>query len=200
MINLIWLLIMCLGIGTAMATGKTAEIPLAIFINAKKAIEFTIGLAGIIAFWSGILKIAEVSGITNSIAKFFRPLLAKLFPKVPQNSPVLGLISLTLSANLLGLGNVTTPLGLQTMSELQKLNQTPNLASSEICTFLALVFGGLSIIPSTLLAIRLQAGSPNPGLIMFPTLVITFSGTLTCLLINYLFQKFFKYHPDRGPH
>lgn len=186
MINIIWIILIGIGILISIATGKTAIISTSIFTSASKAIEFSIGLAGIMAFWSGILKVAEVSGITEALAKLFRPVFAKLFPKIPKNHPVLGLISLTVSANFLGLGNVATPIGLKTMAELKTLNTDPEQASDATCTFMALVFGSLSLIPSTVIAIRAQAASTNPALIIGPIFIISLAGTLIALLINYL--------------
>ncbi len=192
MINIVWFFLMSISILIAAATGKSALISNSIFASAGKAVEFTIGLAGIIAFWSGILKIAEVSGVTEAIARIFQPLLSKLFPKIPTGHPALGLISMTFAANLFGLGNVATPLGLKTMAELKTLNADSDKASDAICTFMALVFGGLSLIPSTLIAIRSRAGSANSVLIIAPVFILTVIGTLMGLLINYFALRLAK--------
>ncbi len=189
MINTIWMLLLGLGIGAAAASGKTDQITPIIFNSSRQAIEFTFGLAGMIAFWSGMLKIAEASGITAGIARLFRPLLSLLFPDLKQDQSALGMISLTIAANLLGLGNVATPLGLKTMERLQSKNPQPEQASNSICTFIILIFGGLCVIPSTLIAIRSQAGSKNPALILIPLLIITFLGTSFSLTLNYLVIK-----------
>ncbi|MGE5583651.1 MAG: nucleoside recognition domain-containing protein [Bacillota bacterium] len=189
MINTVWLVLVGFGIALAIGTGKVALISPIIFTSANKAIQFTFGLAGTLAFWSGILKIAEASGITAEIAKFFQPVLRRLFPDLGTEKPILGLISLTLAANLLGLGNMATPLGLKTMTELQKFNHEPEKASAEICTFLTLVLGGLTLIPSTLIAIRSQAGSENPAVILGPVLIVTLAGTVVGLLVNYAVLK-----------
>ena len=151
--------------------------------------EFAFGLAGMIAFWSGMLKIAEVSGITARIAGLFRPVLSLLFPDLKQDQTTLGMISLTIAANLLGLGNIATPLGLKTMERLQSHNVQPEQASNSICIFIILIFGGLCVIPSTLIAIRSQAGSGNPALILIPLLIITSLGTTFSLSLNYLAIK-----------
>jgi spore maturation protein A len=186
MINIIWFILIGIGILIAAGTGKTDIISTSIFVSAGKAIEFSIGLAGIMAFWSGILKIAEVSGMTEALARLFQPIFAKLFPKIPKNHPALGLISLTVSANFLGLGNVATPIGLKTMAELKALSPDPDQASDATCTFMALVFGSLSLIPSTVIAIRAQAGSNNPALVIVPVFIISLAGTLIGLLVNYI--------------
>lgn len=190
MINIVWFMLMSIGIILAFGTGKAAVVSSAIFTDAGKAIEFAIGLAGIMAFWSGILKIAEAAGITETIAGVFHPLFVKLFPKLPKNHKVLGLISMTVAANLLGLGNVATPLGLKTMVELKNLSPDQESASEATCTFMALIFGGLSLIPSSLIAIRAQAGSTNPALIIGPVFIISLTGTCLGLIINYLALKF----------
>jgi spore maturation protein A len=189
MINIVWFFLMSVSILVAAGTGKTALISNSIFTSTGKAVEFTIGLAGIIAFWSGILKIAETSGVTEAIAKIFQPLLSKLFPKIPKGHQALGLISMTVAANLFGLGNIATPLGLKTMAELKTLSTDPDNASNATCSFMALVFGGLSIIPTTLIAIRARAGSSNPALIIAPVFILSLIGTLMSLFINYLALK-----------
>jgi spore maturation protein A len=189
MINLVWLFFIIFGITIAAVTGKVALISDTIFSSARAAIEFTFGLAGLIAFWSGILKIAEASGITDKLARFFQPLLARLFPEIPNNHPVMGLISMTVAANLFGLGNVATPLGLKAMENLQELSPDQDRASDSICTFLTLIFGGLSLVPATLIAVRAQAGSQNPAVVILPILIITAIGTGIGLVCNYLFIK-----------
>lgn len=190
MINIVWFVLISIGVIIAALTGKTALISSSIFTSASKAIEFSIGLAGIIAFWSGMLKIAEEAQLTQTIAQICQPLLSRLFPEIPSGHKVLGLISLTITANLFGLGNVATPLGLKTMTELQTLNPNHDQASNAICTFMALVFGGISLLPSTLISIRAQTGSDNPALIMSPVFIVSLIGTFIILIINYLVLKY----------
>jgi spore maturation protein A len=185
MINTVWLLLFCSGIITAAITGKIALISTTIFSSTTAAIEFTIGLAGTIAFWSGILKVAEVSGITAGIAKIFRPGLNLLFPTLAGHPAILSAITLTLAANLLGLGNVATPLGLETMARLQTLNPDKETVSPEMTTFLALVLGGLTLLPTTLIALRARAGSAQAAIIIVPVLLVTFWGTIVGLGINH---------------
>jgi len=187
MINTVWFFLIFISIFTAVAEGKLTTVSDSIFKNAAHAVEFTIGLAGAIAFWSGMLKIAEVSGITRTIARLFQPLLIRLFPVLKGHRNIIGLISMTVTANLLGLGNVATPLGLRTMEELQKLNPRPERASDTICTFLSLILGGLCILPTTLIAVRAKAGSANPGAILVPVILVSLTGTVTGLTANYLF-------------
>jgi spore maturation protein A len=190
MINTVWLLLFVLGIVTAAATGKIALVSTTIFTQTNQAVEFTIGLAGALAFWSGILKVAEAAGITNVIAKLFRPGLRRLFPTLATQPTLLGTIALTLAANLLGLGNVATPLGLETMRRLQVLNSQKDTVSPEMTTFLALALGGLTVLPTTLIAIRARAGSAQPALILAPVFLVTLWGTLVGLSVNYLATRY----------
>lgn len=186
MINTVWLFLISFGLITGMLNGKTGEISTVIFASAGKAIEFAIGLAGLIAFWSGILKIAEKAGLTGSIARVFQPLLALLFPSLSDKRHILGLISMTVAANLLGLGNVSTPVGLKTMEELRKLDPKSEAPSNAICTFITLILGGLTLVPSTLIAVRAQIGSAHPAVVIGPVTLITLVATVVGLLINYL--------------
>jgi spore maturation protein A len=190
MINNVWLALFAGGIITAAATGKIALIAPTLFSSTTTAIEFTMGLAGTIAFWSGMLKVAEASGITTLIAKIFRPVLRLLFPTLTGHPALLGMIALTLAANLFGLGNVATPLGLETMTRLQALNPQKETVSPEITTFLALILGGLTLLPTTLIALRARAGSAQPELIVVPVLMITLFGTGVGLLVNYAAHRF----------
>jgi spore maturation protein A len=189
MINTVWLFLILSSIGVAAATGKIALVSDTVFSNTTQALEFTIGLAGTIAFWSGMLKVAEAAGINRWVAKLFRPALKWLFPSLTNDSGLLGSIALTLSANLLGLGNVATPLGLETMNRLQRINPHQERVSREICTFLALVLGGLTILPSTLIGIRARAGSVEPALIVVPVFLVTLFGTAVGLTVNYLADR-----------
>jgi spore maturation protein A len=189
MINTVWLFLFVSGIITAAVTGKIALVSVTIFSNTTAALEFTIGLAGTIAFWSGMLKVAEASGITTMVAKLFGPALRLLFPTLAGRPGILGTIALTLAANLLGLGNVATPLGLETMARLQALNPKKETVSPEITTFLALVLGGLTLLPTTIIALRTRAGSQQPALILVPVLLVTFWGTLVGLGVNYLAER-----------
>lgn len=189
MINLVWFFLMFLSIFIAAATNRMETISQTIFSSAAAAIQFTLGLAGAIAFWSGILKVAETAGISKMLSQISQPFLARLFPTLARHPQLTALISMTFSANLLGLGNVATPLGLKTMEELQRLNPDHERASDEICTFLTLILGGLCILPTTLMAIRAQAGSKSPGQINGPVLLVSLIGTLTGLIVNYLWIK-----------
>jgi spore maturation protein A len=197
MINTVWFLLILISVFTAAATGKISLISETIFQSAADAIQFTIGLAGAIAFWSGILKVAEAAGITEAIAGIFQPVFTRLFPKLIRHKQIIGLISMTVTANLLGLGNVATPLGLKTMEELQALNTRQERASDDICTFMILVLGGLSILPTTLMAVRARAGSANPNLILIPVFLVSLTGTLFGLVVNGLVLRITRWRNQK---
>lgn len=197
MINFGWFFLMFFSIFIAAATGRIAAISQTIFNSATGAIQFTLGIAGAIAFWTGILKVCERAGIFKLISRIFQPILVKLFPRLIDAPQLIALIAMTCSANLLGLGNVATPLGLKTMEALQHLNPDHERASDEICTFLTLILGGLCVLPTTLMAIRAQAGSENPELITGPILFVSVIGTLTGLGVNCLCLKLSKGFPRK---
>lgn len=184
MLNKIWFALFFLGFMLAGATGRIEKTTAALFASMEATVKFTLGLIGFLAFWSGILRIAEEAKILPKLARLFNPLFRRLFPNLPPNAPVLGAISLSLSANLLGLSNASTPLGLKAMEELNKVNPVPDEVSDEIATYLALVMGGVCILPSTIIAVRAQAGSHAPGIIIIPILLATVSGTVAALLVH----------------
>lgn len=184
MLNKIWFALFFLGFMTAGATGKIETTTSALFASMESTVKFALGLIAFLAFWSGILRIAEEAKILPKLARLLSPLFRRLFPKIPPNAPVLGAISLSLSANLLGLNNASTPLGLKAMEELNKSNPTPDQVSDEIAIYLALVMGGICVLPSTIIAIRAQAGSNAPGIIIIPILLATVSGTIAALLVH----------------
>src|SRR5690606_27554171 len=135
-------------------------------------------LIGLLAFWSGIMRIAQEAGLTRMVAKLLAPLARRLFPSVPPDHPALASILMALSANMLGLGNAATPLGLKAMQELRSLDPDSDEASDAMCTFLALSTAGVTIIPSTVIALRAAQGSANPTSIVGTTVLATSLSTL----------------------
>src|ERR1051326_2225420 len=140
---------------------------------AKTAVELAIGLIGIMALWLGLMKIAEQSGLVANIAKALRPVTTRLFPDVPPDHPAMGAMIMNISANMLGLSNAATPLGLKAMEELNKLNKKVGTATDSMCTFLVINTSNVQLIPATTIAIRAAAGSANPTEILGPVIVAT---------------------------
>jgi len=140
---------------------------------AKTAVELAIGLIGIMALWLGIMKIAEQSGLVAKLAALLRPVTVRLFPDVPPDHPAMGAMIMNISANMLGLSNAATPLGLKAMEELNKLNPKAGTATDAMCTFLVINTSNVQLIPATVIAIRAAAGSSSPTAVLGPVLVAT---------------------------
>lgn len=154
---------------------------------AKIAVELAIGLIGIMALWLGIMKIAELSGLVAKLAGMLKPITTRLFPDVPADHPAMGAMIMNISANMLGLANAATPLGLKAMEELNKLNKKLGTATDAMCTFLVINTSNVQLIPATVIAIRAAAGSSNPteilGLVIVATAVSTVVGVVTVKLL-----------------
>ena len=189
MINFIWLFLIVAGVLMAGATGQADRITTALTDQATTATNLIIGLAGIMVFWMGMMNIAAKSGLTQVFARLLRPLVMRLFPDVPPDHPAAGAILLNVSANLLGLGNAATPLGLSAMQELQKLNSEPETASPAMCTFLALNTSSVTLIPATVVALRAAAGSTSPADVVGPTFLATLVAAVTAMSLDRYFRR-----------
>ncbi len=154
----------------------------ATFSQSKTAFEISLALTGVLALWLGLMKIAERSGLIARLAHLSSPVLSRLFPSVPKDHPALGNVFMNISANLLGLDNAATPLGIRSMESLQSINEQKDRASDAMIMFLAINASGLTIIPSSIMAYRLQAGATNPADIFVPILIATFASTLVAIL------------------
>lgn len=159
------------------------------FASAKTAFEISLGLTGVLALWMGILRIGEKGGVVNILAKALGPVFKKLFPEIPEGHPVVGNIFMNLSANMLGLDNAATPLGLKAMEGLQELNSKKDTASNAMIMFLVLNTSGLTIIPVSILVYRAEQGAANPTDIFVPLLLATFASTLAGIIITSIFQR-----------
>lgn len=156
---------------------------------AKTAVELAIGLIGIMALWLGVMKIAEASGLITKIAVFLKPITTRLFPDVPPDHPAMGAMIMNISANILGLANAATPLGLKAMEELNKLNRKLGTATDAMCTFLVINTSNVQLIPATVIAIRAAAGSANPTEIIGPVIVATTVSTIVGVTVVKLLAK-----------
>lgn len=145
---------------------------------AKIAVELSIGLIGVMSLWLGLMKIAEQSGLIAKLARLLKPLTTRLFPDVPPDHPAMGAMIMNISANMLGLANAATPLGLKAMEELNKLNKKVGTATDAMCTFLVINTSNVQLIPATVIAIRASAGASNPAEIIGPVIVATTINTI----------------------
>lgn len=173
MVNIVWLGMIVFGIIVAGANDNIEAVTRAALDGADSAVKISISLIAIITFWLGIMKLAEEAGLVRALAWVARPVMRFLFPSVPKDHPAMGSIVMNLSANILGLGNAATPMGLIAMRELQKLNRGKDTASDAMCTFLALNTSCITLIPTTIIGIRLLYGSADPTEIVGPTIMAT---------------------------
>lgn len=152
------------------------------FDTAKSAFEISLGLTGILSLWLGIMKIGERGGVIQAFARWAAPVFSKLFPEIPKDHPVTGSIFMNLSANLLGLDNAATPMGLKAMQQLQELNPDKEKASNSMVMFLCINASGLTLIPISIMMYRAQLGAANPSDVFLPIMLTTFSSTLVAIL------------------
>ena len=157
--------------------------------NAELGFKLSLGLTGVMTLWLGIMKIGEDGGVIKIISKLINPLFKRLFPELPENHPVSGSIIMNLSANMLGLDNAATPLGLKAMSQLQELNTDKKTASNSMIMFLVLNTSGLTLIPISVMVYRAQLGAADPSDIFIPILLSTFFSTLAGIIAVSIYQK-----------
>jgi spore maturation protein SpmA len=161
----------------------------ATFSSSKTAFEISLGLTGVLSLWLGIMKIGEKGGVVNVLAKLLSPIFVKLFPDIPKGHPVTGSIFMNIAANMLGLDNAATPLGLKAMEQLQELNPKKDTATNPMIMFLVLNTSGLTLIPISIMVYRAQMGAAQPTDIFIPILLATFFSTLAGIIITSLYQK-----------
>jgi len=160
--NYIWLALMAISLIVGAINGRLEAVTTAAVNYAGMAVEISLGLIGIMAFWLGIMKIAEEGGIIKILSRVIRPIAKFLFPDIPPDHPAIGMMLMNIIANWLGLGNAATPLGLKAMKELQKLNKSEDTATNAMVVFLALNTASITFIPMTVIAVRAKLGSANP--------------------------------------
>lgn len=198
-VNAIWMFMLLVGFIAATVQGKMDAVTEAVFNGAKAGVSVSFGLISVMVFWLGIMRIAEDAGLLKKLAKALAPVVHYLFPDVPHNHPALGLIMSNMSANLLGLGNAATPMGIRAMQELQKLNLYKDTATSAMCTFLAINTSSITLIPTTLIAVRMNYGSANPAEIVGTTIIATMVATFAAIWADRWYRKRdMKYYHDEG--
>ncbi|WP_207425332.1 nucleoside recognition domain-containing protein [Pedobacter sp. SYSU D00535] len=195
-LNYVWIAFFLISFIVALAKliflGDTTIFPAVVngmFDSAKTGAEISLGLIGIMTFWLGIMKIGEKAGMIGLFAKAVNPFFSKLFPEIPKNHPASGSIIMNFSANMLGLDNAATPLGLKAMKELQEINPEKEVASNSMIMFLVLNTAGLALIPTSVIALRLANGAANPADIFIPSLIGTFISFLAGMIAVAVYQK-----------
>ncbi len=193
--NYIFYFLIAFSIIFGIINGRTQEVVSAIMDGAELSVKIAISLIGIMAFWLGIMRIAEKSGLVQFIAKIIKPITKWLFNEIHEESPAIGNIALSFSANALGLTNAATPIGLRVMQELQEENDDKTTASNAMCMFLAMNTAGFQIIPATVIAVLVAVGSKNPTEIIMPAMIVTSIAFISAILLAKLFQYTWK---DKG--
>lgn len=189
MVNIIWFILIIAGLLTAFFNGNIEVVTESTFESAKQSVELCLSLMGIYSLWLGIMKIADKSGLVKALSVKLAPVLKYLFPGVPADSPALGSMSMNIVANMLGLGNAATPLGLKAMNELQILNRNKDTISDAMIMFIVINTSSVQLIPTTVIALRSAAGSVNPAEITGTTLIATICSTLAGILMVKFLRK-----------
>ncbi|CAN5333978.1 nucleoside recognition domain-containing protein [soil metagenome] len=201
MLNFIWIGLIIASIICGCINDRIPEVVASVTESAKAAFELALGLAGIMTFWLGLMKIAEDGGLIRIMARALRPLLTRLFPDVPANHPAMGSMVLNITANMLGLTNAATPFGLRAMNELEKLNPLPGTATNAMCTFLVINTASIQLIPTTAIAYLVAAGATHPTDIIATALFSTCCATTAALITVKILEKLpvFRVAPALSP-
>ena len=190
--NYIFFILIASSIIYGIFNGKAQEIANGMFDGANLAVKISFALIGIMSFWLGIMRIAEKSGFVEFLSKLVAPIMKRLFKDIPQDNPVSANITMSITANALGLTNAATPIGLKVMQDLQKLNNDKTSASNAMCMFLGMNTAGFQIIPATVLAVLVGAGAKNPSEIILPTLIVTTTAFITAIVTAKILEKLWK--------
>ena len=195
MLNYIWFGLMAAALVVAAVNGTAEAVTKGAVEAASTAVQIAIGLVGIMTLWLGMMRVAEAAGLVSLVGRALRPLLRWLFPDVPATHPAAGAIVLALAANMLGLNNAATPLGIKAMEELQTLNPDKDTASNAMVTLMAVTTAGVQLIPASMIGVLAAAGSTNPTAIIAPTILATSVGTVAGLIAARLLQPFYPLTP-----
>ena len=189
MVNVIWVALILIAIIYSLLTGQVETINNGILTHATSGVNLILEMMPLIVLWTGIMKIAEKSGLLYVFAKALNPLLKKLFPSLPKDHKALGYIASNIGANMLGLGSAATPFGLKAMAELQKDNPKKTEATEAMITFLVLNTGGVTLIPTTVIALRIMHGSINPTEIIITSILATAVSSISGLVLDYFIRR-----------
>src|SRR5690606_1928748 len=171
MVNIVWILLILIGLVVAAFNGKIEAVTQAALDNAKYAVELCFGLIGVYALWLGLIKVAQEAGLVTKVSQKMQGIMRFLFNDIPAKHPAMGAITMNIIANMLGLGNAATPFGIKAMKELQELNSQKDRATNAMCMFLVINTSSVQLIPATVIALRSTAGSSNPTEIIGTTFI-----------------------------
>ena len=189
MLNYIWGGMMLLSLVISVFTGRVEQTAAAAAAGAGAAVESCISLLGIMCLWTGLAKIGERAGITEFFSKALRPITKFLFPSLKPDSPALGAIIMNIVANLLGMGNAATPLGIKAVRELNRLNRNRSTASNEMCMFVVINTASIQLLPTTLISMRQSFGSSNAGAVIVPVWIVSICALVVGVTVAKLLEK-----------
>lgn len=184
MLNVIWPVFIIISFVYAILVGNVEEVNKSIFDSAGSAVELSITFLGTMCLWNGIMKIVQETSLMSKLTKLLNPIMKFLFPELRKNSPAKSEISMNIIANILGLGNAATPLGIRAMNELQKENVKKDTLSNSMIMFIVLNTASLQLIPTTVIAIRTSLGSENPSLVIVPVWIVTILAAVTAVFVT----------------
>lgn len=189
MMDVLWFALLAAGVLYAAVTGNIDQVTEAAFTAADDAVKLVVGLCGVMCLWMGLLRIAEAAGLVDRLSRLLTPFIRKLFPSIPPGHPAMGAIVMNVSANLLGLGNAATPMGLKAMEHLQTLNPDKSKASPAMVTLLALNTAAITIMPTMVISLRMAAGSQAPASITGATVVSSSIGMASALVLDWVLRR-----------
>lgn len=192
MVNIIWMVLIIVGIVFSFLTNNLEQVNTTIVDSTKISLDMLFKIFPVIALWMGLTKIAEESKLLEKLSAKLSPLLTKIFPEIPKNHESLSLIASNMIANLFGLGSAATPFGLKAMSSLQKLNKKKDTASRSMITFLVINTSGLTIIPTTIISLRMMYGSLEPTKIVFACILSTLCSTAGGIIVDRILARRYK--------
>ena len=190
--NTIWFLLIAISVIFSVINGRLEHFTKSLFDGAKSAVEVSLFLLGIVALWLGITKIIEESGLIHRLSNLFRPAVSRLFKNIPQDHPAVTSITLNFLANVFGLGNAATPLGIKAMQDLQSLNKEAETVTFEMMLLIVINTASIQLIPFTVIGILSDFGSKNPAWIVSPTILATILSAVFAVAALFAFRKFFK--------
>lgn len=198
MINIIWLALIVIGVLVGIFTGNTQAVTDASINFANTAVEISFGLIGIMTLWLGIMAIAEKAGLVKALGKGLSPIMKWIFPDVPPEHPAMGAMIMNIAANILGLGNAATPFGLKAMGELDKLNKNRGVATDSMVMFLAINTSSVTLIPATIIGLRVAANSANPTEVIGPIILATTISTVSAVILAKVFSKMKRFKVENS--
>lgn len=198
MLNYIWLAMVVLAVVLGGINGRMEAVTKAAIDSASGAVTIALGLVGVMALWLGIVKIAEDSGLMALLARAIAPVLKWLFPDVPKGHPAMASMTMNIAANMLGLSNAATPLGIKAMEDLETLNPRPGVATNAMCTFLTINTASLQLIPATMIGVMASAGSRDPAAIIGTTIAATCCALTAGVTAVKVLERIPLFAADRG--